>query len=125
MKTIYLALGSNLGDRAGNIARAIEALYAERLEDHYGELAHHYGRGADSRKAARYLSLAAAQELERAVQCEPDLDQAYYQLGRVYAALGEAEKSKQAYRTFESVKEKRRSEDQRLEMEVMRELENP
>ena len=28
MKTVYLALGSNLGDRAGNIARAIEALGA-------------------------------------------------------------------------------------------------
>jgi 2-amino-4-hydroxy-6-hydroxymethyldihydropteridine diphosphokinase len=28
MKTIYLSLGSNLGDRAANIARAIEALKA-------------------------------------------------------------------------------------------------
>lgn len=26
MKTVYISLGSNLGDRAGNIARAIEAL---------------------------------------------------------------------------------------------------
>ncbi|MGA3293630.1 MAG: 2-amino-4-hydroxy-6-hydroxymethyldihydropteridine diphosphokinase [Candidatus Acidiferrales bacterium] len=28
MKTVYLSLGSNMGDRAGNIARAIEALGA-------------------------------------------------------------------------------------------------
>jgi 2-amino-4-hydroxy-6-hydroxymethyldihydropteridine diphosphokinase len=28
MKTVYLSLGSNVGDRAGNIARAIEALGA-------------------------------------------------------------------------------------------------
>jgi len=51
-------------------ARAIEALYAERLEDRYGELAHHYGRAADSRKAARYLALAAAQALERSANAE-------------------------------------------------------
>ena len=28
MKTVYLSLGSNIGDRAGNIARAVEALGA-------------------------------------------------------------------------------------------------
>ena len=28
MKTVYLSLGSNMGDRAQNIARAIEALGA-------------------------------------------------------------------------------------------------
>ncbi len=51
-------------------ARAIEALYAERLEDRYGELAHHYGRAADNRKAAHYLSLAAGQALERSANDE-------------------------------------------------------
>ncbi len=30
-KTVYLSLGSNLGDRAGQIARALEALAADRI----------------------------------------------------------------------------------------------
>jgi hypothetical protein len=43
----------------------------------------------------------------------------------VYSAFGDAEKSKQAYRAFENLKKKQGSEDQRLEMEVLRELESP
>lgn len=31
MKTVYLALGSNMGDRAGNISRAIDALNARGI----------------------------------------------------------------------------------------------
>ena len=31
MKTVYLSLGSNIGDRAGNIARAVEALGARGM----------------------------------------------------------------------------------------------
>jgi class 3 adenylate cyclase/tetratricopeptide (TPR) repeat protein len=43
----------------GRIARAIEELYAYRLEPHYELLAHHYESGGDAEKAIEYLMLAA------------------------------------------------------------------
>jgi tetratricopeptide (TPR) repeat protein len=43
----------------GRIARAIEELYAHRLEQHYELLAHHYGRSGEAEKAIEYLVLAA------------------------------------------------------------------
>jgi class 3 adenylate cyclase/tetratricopeptide (TPR) repeat protein len=43
----------------GRIARAIEELYAHRLEQHYELLAHHYGRSGEAEKAIEYLMLAA------------------------------------------------------------------
>ncbi len=42
----------------GQIARAIEELYAHRLEQHYELLAHHYGRSGEAEKAIEYLMLA-------------------------------------------------------------------
>ncbi len=51
-----------LHDRAGN---AIEALYAEHLDDHLAELAHHFARSANVDKAIRYLMLAGKQSLAR------------------------------------------------------------
>jgi class 3 adenylate cyclase/tetratricopeptide (TPR) repeat protein len=52
-----------LHERAG---QSIEALYAERLEDHLTELAHHYERSGNARKAVEYLGRAgrlAAQQM--------------------------------------------------------------
>ena len=40
------------------IGRAIEALYPDRLEEHYELLAYHYGRSANADKAIHYLDLA-------------------------------------------------------------------
>ena len=40
------------------IGRAIEELYAERLEEYYGLLAYHYVRSAHTEKALEYLDLA-------------------------------------------------------------------
>jgi class 3 adenylate cyclase/tetratricopeptide (TPR) repeat protein len=51
-----------LHERAGN---AIEALHAAALDDHLAELAHHYGRSANLRKAVHYLERAGRQALER------------------------------------------------------------
>jgi tetratricopeptide (TPR) repeat protein len=51
-----------LHERAG---RAIESLYAGRLEDHFDELAHHYSRSDNTAKAVEYLRLAGAQALGR------------------------------------------------------------
>jgi class 3 adenylate cyclase len=51
-----------LHDRA---AQAIEYLYGDQLEDHYGDLANHYLRGNDTSKATRYAELAAEQAMSR------------------------------------------------------------
>jgi class 3 adenylate cyclase/tetratricopeptide (TPR) repeat protein len=40
------------------IGRAMEALYPDRLEEHYELLAYHYGRSASADKAVKYLDLA-------------------------------------------------------------------
>jgi class 3 adenylate cyclase/tetratricopeptide (TPR) repeat protein len=42
----------------GAIGSAMEALYSDRLEEHYELLAYHYGRSADTDKAVKYLDLA-------------------------------------------------------------------
>jgi len=42
----------------GRIAGTIEELYADRLEEHYEMLAHHYERSGDAAKAIDYLILA-------------------------------------------------------------------
>jgi class 3 adenylate cyclase/tetratricopeptide (TPR) repeat protein len=67
--TQEVAFGSVLTERRKELHRrtaaAIESLYAERLEDRYSELAHHYGRAGDAAKAAHYLYLAGVQALER------------------------------------------------------------
>jgi class 3 adenylate cyclase/tetratricopeptide (TPR) repeat protein len=51
-------------------AEAIEGLYAERMEDHVGELAHHYGRSANAPKAIDYLWRAAGQASLRSAYVE-------------------------------------------------------
>ena len=40
------------------IGRAMEALYPDRIEEHYELLAYHYGRSANADKALQYLDLA-------------------------------------------------------------------
>jgi class 3 adenylate cyclase/tetratricopeptide (TPR) repeat protein len=42
----------------GHVAQIIEELYADRLENHYESLAHHYERSGNSAKAVEYLLLA-------------------------------------------------------------------
>jgi predicted ATPase/class 3 adenylate cyclase len=51
-----------LHERAGT---AIEALFAHQLDDHLGELAHHYSRSANLRKAVTYLLRVARQARRR------------------------------------------------------------
>jgi class 3 adenylate cyclase len=45
-------------------ARAIEASYRERLEDHYDDLARHYRLGENAAKAIEYLRLAGEQAMD-------------------------------------------------------------
>jgi class 3 adenylate cyclase/tetratricopeptide (TPR) repeat protein len=51
-------------------AQAIEGLYEYRLDEHYGELAHHYSRTDNVRKAVEYLHLSGQQALERSAYDE-------------------------------------------------------
>ena len=44
-----------LHERTGE---AIESLFKERIDDHLAELAHHYSRSANTRKAVEYLCRA-------------------------------------------------------------------
>ena len=47
--------------------QAIEVLYAEKLHEHYNELAHHYSQSGNAEKAVEYLYQAGQQAAERSV----------------------------------------------------------
>ena len=51
-------------------AQAIETLFHSRLEDHYGDLAHHYRRSDNMPKAVEYLHLAGQQAVQRSANAE-------------------------------------------------------
>ncbi len=72
--TQEVALNSMLSERQRSLhertARAMESLYAERLEDHLNELAHHYQRAGNAYKAVEYLNLAGQQAGKRAAYVE-------------------------------------------------------
>jgi predicted ATPase len=51
-------------------ARAIEEIFQARLEDHFGELAHHYSRSDNAPKAIEYLQLAGQQAVQRSANAE-------------------------------------------------------
>jgi predicted ATPase len=67
--TQEVAYGSLLIERRKEVhertARQIETLFTSRLEDHYGDLAHHYSCSANRQKAVEYLQLAAQQAVQR------------------------------------------------------------
>ena len=52
------------------VAEAIERIYSDTLEDHYAELAHHYGQTGNTWKAATYLHLAGEQAAGRSAHAE-------------------------------------------------------
>jgi len=60
--TLEVAYNSVLAQRRRLLheraAQAIEALFSDRLEDHLSELAHHYDRSGNVRKAVEYLGRA-------------------------------------------------------------------
>jgi predicted ATPase/class 3 adenylate cyclase len=51
-------------------AQAIEVLFHSRLEDHYGDLAHHYSRSGNIQKAIEYLHRAGQQAVQRSAHTE-------------------------------------------------------
>jgi class 3 adenylate cyclase/predicted ATPase len=56
-----------LHERAGN---ALESMFAEQLDDHLDELAHHYGRSDNVDKAVEYLGRAGQQALQRSAYAD-------------------------------------------------------
>ncbi|MBI3756407.1 MAG: hypothetical protein HY267_00370, partial [Deltaproteobacteria bacterium] len=56
-----------LHERTG---QALETVYAATLSEHYGALAHHYSRSANTEKAITYLQLAGQQEVQRSAYTE-------------------------------------------------------
>ena len=56
-----------LHERTGE---AIEALFKDRIDDHLAELAHHYSRTANTRKAVEYLFRAGSQAAARSAHSE-------------------------------------------------------
>jgi tetratricopeptide (TPR) repeat protein len=56
-----------LHERAGE---AVEALFADHLDDHITELVHHFTQSANADRAVRYLALARKQSFERAAYAE-------------------------------------------------------
>ncbi len=72
--TQEVAYGSLLIERRKNLhestASQIEVLFNSRLEDHYGDLAHHYSCSGNRLKTLEYLQLAAQQAIERSANTE-------------------------------------------------------
>jgi class 3 adenylate cyclase/tetratricopeptide (TPR) repeat protein len=72
--TQEVAYNSLLAERRRAIhektANGLEALFSERLDDHYTELAYHFLRGVNTAKAIHYAQLAADQAVNRAVYSE-------------------------------------------------------
>ena len=62
------------------IGQALEEIYGEKLDDHYSELAHHYGHSENRDKAIEYLCLVGQQALRRSAYAEAS--------GHLNAALG-------------------------------------
>ncbi|MBI3245202.1 MAG: AAA family ATPase [Deltaproteobacteria bacterium] len=56
-----------LDERTG---QALETVYTATLHEHYGDLAHHYRRSANSEKAITYLHLAGQQAVQRSAYTE-------------------------------------------------------
>jgi class 3 adenylate cyclase/predicted ATPase len=56
-----------LHEQAG---QTIERLFSDRLEEHYGELAHHYSRSGNGEKAIEYLHKAGQQAAQNSAHTE-------------------------------------------------------
>ncbi|MFC6672902.1 adenylate/guanylate cyclase domain-containing protein [Marinobacterium aestuariivivens] len=92
--TLEVAYRSLLNERRSDLhertARAIESRYRDRLDEHYGELAHHYGRSGNTDKAIEYLQLAGQQAVQRYANSE-----AIAQLSKALELIGSLPESPQ------------------------------
>jgi predicted ATPase len=65
--TVLQEQKKQLHERTG---QALEHLHKDTVEEHYGELAHHYQRSANTEKAIEYLQLAGQQAVQRGAYTE-------------------------------------------------------
>jgi tetratricopeptide (TPR) repeat protein len=65
--TLLLERRKQIHESAG---QALESIYAEQLENHLSELAHHYSRSGNAAKAIEYLRRASEQAIERSANAE-------------------------------------------------------
>jgi predicted ATPase len=72
--TQEVAYNSMLQERRKSLheqtAKAVEALYSANLDEHYSELAHHYGHSGNTEKAVQYLGLAGQQAVQQSAYAE-------------------------------------------------------
>jgi predicted Zn-dependent protease len=68
---------------------------------------------------------AAVQELNEAVRRDPSLGSAYYQLARVYAKLGEKEKSESALAEFHKLYQEQANDSPEVADDARRETQSP
>ncbi|QYY34285.1 AAA family ATPase (plasmid) [Cupriavidus pinatubonensis] len=72
--TQEVAYGTLLSERRRALhertAEAIEALYGAQLEEHCSELAHHFSRSGNAKKAVEYLHCAGRQSMQRFANVE-------------------------------------------------------
>jgi class 3 adenylate cyclase len=66
-KSVLIERRKALHERA---AQAIEALYSANLDEHYGDLAHHYTRSGNTEKAIEYLHKVGQQAVRRSAHAE-------------------------------------------------------
>jgi predicted ATPase len=55
------------------IGSAVEASFAQTIDDHVSELAHHYGRSSNAKKAVEYLERAGRQAVRRGALKEAEI----------------------------------------------------
>jgi tetratricopeptide (TPR) repeat protein len=72
--TLEVAYSSLLFERRHRLheqtAHAVEEVFVHQLDEHYGELAHHYSQSGNVLKALEYLRLAGEQAVQRSANAE-------------------------------------------------------
>ena len=118
--TQEVAYGTLLVDRRrrlhGQVAEAMERIYAERVDEHVSQIAHHYSRTANTAKAIHYLGRAGEFAVQRSAHAEaavnlraaiqlleglPETPERIAQESRLWLALGVSLQSSLGYAASE------------------------
>ena len=116
---LYCHLGILLG-RENEPAQAEESL-RKSIELNPNNALSHYELGKLLVQSQRWKE--SAEELQQAIHFDPGLSAAYYQLARVYARLGETEKSQSMLADFKKLYQAEKSDSQVQEDDARKETE--